>query len=194
MNPDGSITLWLDALRDREADAAGQLWDRYFRRMLALARQKLGETDRGVFDEEDVALSAFRTFCHTLQDGGLPDLKGRDDLWLLLAKITARKAISWQRRQNAKKRTPPGEPQDVNKVVDGQPFPDVQIIMAEECQRLIGSLEDPDHVQVATLKLDGFSNEEIADRIGYTRRTVQRMLVVIRETWSELIDEPDADV
>jgi DNA-directed RNA polymerase specialized sigma24 family protein len=59
--------------------------------------------------------------------------------------------------------------------------------------RLIDLLDEPLHVQVALLKLDGHTNDEIAESIGYTRRTVQRILTVIRQNWTALLEEGDAD-
>ncbi|MDA1016800.1 MAG: helix-turn-helix domain-containing protein [Planctomycetota bacterium] len=41
------------------------------------------------------------------------------------------------------------------------------------------------------LKLDGYTNEEIATQLGLTRRTIQRMFVPGREKWSALIQPRD---
>ena len=49
---------------------------------------------------------------------------------------------------------------------------------AEECQQLLQSLQDVDLVKVACLKLEGWTNEAIADEMKYTRRTIQRMLKI----------------
>jgi DNA-binding transcriptional regulator LsrR (DeoR family) len=52
-------------------------------------------------------------------------------------------------------------------------------MMAEECQQLFDLLQDESLVKVAVLKLEGWTNEEIATELGYTRRTIQRMLATI---------------
>ena len=44
-------------------------------------------------DEEDVALSAFDSFCRGAQRGRFPQLDDRDNLWRLLVVITSRKAV-----------------------------------------------------------------------------------------------------
>jgi hypothetical protein len=43
-------------------------------------------------DQEDVALSAFDSFCRNAEEGRFPHLDDRDNLWRLLVVITARKA------------------------------------------------------------------------------------------------------
>ena len=48
-------------------------------------------TCRRAADEEDVALSAFDSFCRGAEQGRFPQLDGRDDLWHLLVVITVRK-------------------------------------------------------------------------------------------------------
>jgi hypothetical protein len=41
MSPPGSVTVWIEALRQGDPLAAQQLWEGYFRRLVGLARQKL---------------------------------------------------------------------------------------------------------------------------------------------------------
>ena len=184
VNVDGSVTLWLQALQDRDDDAASRLWSRYFQRMTQVAARRVGQQQFGDFDEEDVALSAFDAFCRAFQNGHFPELKNRDDLWSLLTVITLRKAKDYERRNSAAKRKATGDQVALSAVGDTQQPPDVEAMMAEECQKLIERLNDPLHVRVALLKLDGLTNEEIAGEIGYTRSTVQRILNVIRGRWS----------
>jgi hypothetical protein len=55
-----------------------------------------------VADEEDVALSAFDSFCRGAEKGRFPRLQDCDDLWQLLFMITTRKAadlVEHERRQ-----------------------------------------------------------------------------------------------
>ena len=58
MYPEASVTHWINQLKAGDPDAAQKLWERYFRRLVSLARKK-----RRAADEEDVALSAFDSFC-----------------------------------------------------------------------------------------------------------------------------------
>ena len=63
-------------------------------------------------------------------------------------------------------------------------------ILAEECEHLLAQLDDEKLEQVVTLKLDGFSNEEIARQLGRSQRTVQRMLTLVLGIWNQDKDEP----
>jgi hypothetical protein len=55
-------------------------------------------TSRRIPDEEDVALSAFDSFCRAAEQGRFPRLGGRDDLWALLVLTTVRKAADLANR------------------------------------------------------------------------------------------------
>ena len=88
-----SVTRWISALKQGDQAAASGLWESYFRRLVGLARTRLHDVPRGIADEEDVALSAFDSFCRRAQTGQFPRLHDRDDLWQILALITVRKAI-----------------------------------------------------------------------------------------------------
>ncbi len=186
MTDDASVTLWLDRLRQGDRDAAQPLWERYFDRLVRLARQRLQGVRRAAADEEDVALSAFDSFCRAAERGRFPRLNDRDDLWRLLVVITARKAFDLARRQQALKH-------GGDRVVEGagalaalpapEPTPDFAALVAEECQRLLRKLGDERTRSVALLKMEGYDNEEIAGRLDCALRTVERKLARIREAW-----------
>ena len=92
MSASGSITALIERLQEGDHEAARLLWQRYYPRMVALARQKLKGAAPRVADEEDAALSAFDSFCRRAEQRQFPDLKDRDGLSALLVVLTARKA------------------------------------------------------------------------------------------------------
>ena len=92
MRPEASVTQWIERLKAGDPGAAQKLWERYFRRLVGLARQKLRAAPRRAADEEDVALSAFDSFCRGAGQDCFPRLHDRLDLWQLLVLLTARKA------------------------------------------------------------------------------------------------------
>src|SRR5271157_3764998 len=92
MDSSRGVTHWIGQLRAGDPVAAQQLWEGYFRRLVGLARGKLRGTSRRAADEEDVALSAFDSFCRGVEGGRFPQLKDRDGLWALLVLMTVRKA------------------------------------------------------------------------------------------------------
>ena len=79
MRPEASVTLWIDRLKIGDPDAAQKLWERYFRRLVGLARKKLRAAPRRAADEEDVALSAFDSFCRGAEQARFPQLHDRLD-------------------------------------------------------------------------------------------------------------------
>jgi hypothetical protein len=81
MAPGGSVTYWLHQLQAGDPQGAQHLWERYFIRLVGLARNKLQESPRRAADEEDVALSAFTSFCRGAEGGRFPRLQDRDNLW-----------------------------------------------------------------------------------------------------------------
>ena len=197
LQPDGSVTHWLGALEGGDAAAAQRLWERYFDRLVRLARAKLGAMPRGAADEEDVALSAFHSFCQGAARGRFPRLDDRDNLWRLLVTITARKALDQVRRQARQKRgggrvlvgsAQAGGEDDTDgagleQVVGQEPTPQFAAMVADECRRLLAALDDETLRQVALLRMEGYSDEEIAARVDCSLRTVSRKLALIRKAW-----------
>jgi hypothetical protein len=100
-----SITPWLSHLRAGHPEAAQRIWNRYFRRLVGLARKKLQGRRLGVADEEDVAISALDSFCRNARAGRFPQLTDTDCLWRFLVVITARKAARLLRDQGRQKRS-----------------------------------------------------------------------------------------
>lgn len=193
------VSDWVRRLKHGDGEAAMMLWHRYSKRMLSLSRRRLRATRPTAFDEEDVALSAFHAFCAAVKDGKFSQTDSRDDLWPLLATITNRKANDRLKSERAAKRSQPAEPihssfegisddSVLSKIADPEMGPEVQALMAEQCQRLLGVLGDPELEQIVVLKLEGFTNDEVAVQMKRTRRTIQRMLSLIRDKWQVEMD------
>jgi DNA-directed RNA polymerase specialized sigma24 family protein len=185
MSDEGSVSRWLGDLRAGDPAAAGPLWERYFGRLVALARARLRDAPRAAADEEDVALSAFTSFCRAAERGRFPDLRDRDGLWRLLVHITACKALQWRRHEARRKRAGATAAGGLEEVVGREPTPEFAAQVADECRRLLDRLGDPELVSIAVWKMEGRASEEIAARLGYVLRTVERKLRLIREIWSE---------
>src|SRR5207248_9778839 len=77
----GSVTALLERVKAGDHEAVRLLWQRYYPRLVGLARKKLQAAPLRVADEEDAALSAFNSFCRRAEQGQFPDLKDRDGLW-----------------------------------------------------------------------------------------------------------------
>jgi DNA-directed RNA polymerase specialized sigma24 family protein len=206
MSSSGSVSVWISELKNGDSLAAQRLWEGYFPRLVGLARKKLREMPRRVADEEDVALSAFDSFFSGAKAGRFPRVTGRDDLWPLLVTITARKALQLLRQQGRQKRgggnvrgdsafqaAPAGGPDEagLEQVVGSEPTPEFAAQMAEECQRLLGRLEVGDLRELAIMKMEGYSNEEIAAKLSCVPRTIERKVALIRSLWEEFASPPE---
>jgi hypothetical protein len=89
-----SVTAWLQALQAGDSGAADALWRRYFEKLVRLARQRLGDSPRRMADEQDVAMSVFKSLCEGVERGEFERLNDREDLWRLITTITGLRAIS----------------------------------------------------------------------------------------------------
>jgi DNA-directed RNA polymerase specialized sigma24 family protein len=191
VSADDPVTVWLGRLQAGDPAAARPLFHRYFRRLVGLARQRLRDTPRRAADEEDVALSAFDSFCRHAEGGRFPDLADRDSLWRLLAAFTLRKAGRHLRDAGRLKRggAAAAEPAAaLDEVLGREPDPGLAAELAEECDRLLAALGDDTLREVALLRMDGHSVEEVAARLGCAPRSVKRKLSVIREIWEREAD------
>jgi RNA polymerase sigma factor (sigma-70 family) len=196
-----SVSRWLDGLKVGDGKDIQRLWDRYFEKLVRLAGARLPGHGRRTFDEEDVALSAFYSFCDRASRGQFPDLADRDDLWRLLATITTRKVINILRHQSRQKRggnrllgeSALGVETDSSGGIAGflgrEPSPEAAAEFTEAYDRLFAKLEDPTLKTIALRKLEGMSSGEIADELGTSRRTVDRKLRLIRAIWEEEFPE-----
>jgi DNA-directed RNA polymerase specialized sigma24 family protein len=197
----GSVTRWIGVLKEGDQAAAQAVWERYFDRLVRLARKRLAGRPGGFEDEEDAALSAFDSFCAGLARGRFTQLADRDDLWKLLVVITARKAAAQVDRRRTLKRggawtrvdAGHGSSSDGDSAGDGslaalvtqEPTPEFAAMVAEETGRLLARLGDEQLRQIALDRMEGYTTDEIAARLGCARRTVARRLDLIRQLWSE---------
>jgi hypothetical protein len=162
--------------------------------MVALARGRLRGRPRRAADEEDVALSAFDTFCRRAEQGRFPDLHDREGLWRLLFTLTERKAAGLARHEGRQRRgggTTVGEADLTDPAGDGldafagrEPTPEFVALLTDEFEARLASLETDDLRTIAVAKMEGLTTDEIVARVGRSPRTVARKLELIRILWS----------
>jgi RNA polymerase sigma factor (sigma-70 family) len=182
MSAEDAITVWINELKAGERAPVEKLLTRYFERLVHLARTRLGGHPGLAAYDEDVALSAFKSLCLGAEQGRFPRLDDRDDLWRLLAMITIRKSIDLARRQQSRT-APAGD--EVEALLSREPTPELAAELADEFRGLLSRLDDERLKSIALLKVEGHSNEEIAQRLGCGLRSVERKLHRIRALWQE---------
>jgi DNA-directed RNA polymerase specialized sigma24 family protein len=189
-----SVTAWIDQLRAGDRAAAEPLWRDYFQRLVGLARVKLrGRLPSAMAGPEDVALSAFKSFCRGAEQGRFPQLSDRYDLWRLLFVITERKAIDLVNHEKAEKRgggkvrhegSLGGESTaPFDKISSQRLTPEQAALVAEQFRLLLDALKDETLQAVAVAKMEGYTNKEIAKRINRSEPAVERKLNRIRKIW-----------
>ncbi len=186
MGGENSISLWIAALREGDDSAAAALWDRYFHRLMGVARSRMKSLPRTTYDEEDIALSTFWVLCQKLREGRYPELDNRDALWNVMLTVLIRKVLERVDYEKAEKR---GPAVSFSSGIDAAGPQDLSHMVSEECEHLLAKLDDDELERVVAMKLDGFSNEDIASQEGKSVRTVQRMLGLIRGIWLKDIDD-----
>jgi DNA-directed RNA polymerase specialized sigma24 family protein len=200
MSNDDPVPLWIEELRNADQAAARNLWNHFVSRLYELGRKKLRPETRRVYDEEDAAQSAFHSVCAGIAAGRFPALESRENLWHLLVVITARKVAHRHRHDQQQSR-------DVNRnlsdsifvksydhsppagfelTISCEPTPEFAAEFVETCEFLFESLDDPALKQVVTLRMEGYTDAEVADLLRCSRRTVQRRLEVVRRHWGRL--------
>lgn len=174
------------------------LWRQYYERLVRYARTRLGTLPRRDADEEDVALSAMKSFYRGWSEGRFPQINDPDDLWKLLLTITARKANKRIRYQRAEKRGSGkvrGESvfgdsaTGLDEVLAAGPSAEEAEQIVSQCEEMLELLPDESLARIAVLKLEGFTNEEIADQLQCALRTVERKLFRVRLSWNHLLEE-----
>ncbi|MCA9257673.1 MAG: hypothetical protein KDA61_00680 [Planctomycetales bacterium] len=183
----GSVSLWLSRLRKGDDDAADQLWKRYFHRLSSVAQQRL-RNHNVLADGEDVALDTLKSAFLRLLDGRLSSVRDRTNLWPLLIKITLRKTrreIEWS---YAQKRTPhaSSDIDDAALLRSAAPSPEFAADIADELDHLFRQVDDEILNRIASLRLQGFTVNEISGEIGVGQRTVARKIARIRQEWLSL--------
>ncbi len=188
MSSTDGFTTWMDELQQGKPDAAQRLWESYFERLTRLARLKMAHAPRRVADEEDLALAALDSFCRGAQQGRFPKLDDRDDLWQILVMLTARKVLDQRDHDRRLKRGGGSvrgesafgnqdlEPRGIEQIVGTEPTPEMVAEFAEQFDRLLELLEDPDLRRIALGKLEGLTNAELAAQRQCGLRSIERKL------------------
>jgi len=191
-----SPTYWLPALQQGDDQAADRLWQEYFVKIVRLAKRRMEGLRLRAADEEDIALSAMNSFCRMAQNREEP-IADSQELWRLLATIVKRKVNKERQYQFAAKRqehrlvgesgiSPPRSDDekenrnDLAQLPGRDPSPELAVELAETWERI---LELPQAKEIVLLKYDGYSNSEIAEKMGCSTRTVQRAVEKIKKEW-----------
>ena len=176
---------YLDLWQAGDQAAAQKLFDRYVNQVMKMARNHINRRLAGRVDAEDIVQSVFRTFFQRARKGQF-HVEGADDLCKLLARITVRKTfrqIAYHKRakRDAGAESSQGDAtQEVllNKLESG-PSPDEAAAFLDYLEHFLGQLR-PEDRQILELRMEGYNNMEIAEKLGISDRKIRRLLERMR--------------
>lgn len=176
----------VDQWRAGDEQAAQQLFDKYAERLLALARRRISHRLHSRVDPEDVVQSVFRTFFARAKEGQFR-IEEQDDLAKLLVRITVHKTLRQVEFHKAAKRDPSqetsqgGEGHDrLREVLDSEPTPQAALAFLDQLEHFLSQLPPGDR-QILEMRLQGYSNAEIAEKLGVYDRKIRRVIERVRD-------------
>ncbi len=190
MTPDAPALSDPNGLSDRsllrrvthgQESAAEEIHRRYANRILALARSQLPSCLLPRADADDVAQSVFRAFFDQARQG-FYEVPDGESLWQLLAVVTINKVRALRAhhaRQRRDFRTTQFDAPDLGT----DSTIEAELVVRDVLNRL-SSVERT----AIQLRLDGYEVSEIADRIGRSKRSVERVLQHARQSLLEFFD------
>lgn len=168
--------LLLTHLHNGDERAADQIYHRFAGRLRQLANAKFSKLLRSRLDADDIVQSVFRRFFEA-SNGGHYDCPTDEELWSVLMVITLNRLRTEEIFQRAGKR-------DVRRMVNVEALEELtsfsKSTFASTCLR--DAVEEalqqmPEHFgRVIRLRLEGFEVSEIAEEVGRSKRTIERIL------------------
>lgn len=187
---------WLQKLLDGEGEVVRDFWQQYGDRLSKLAGRQLNAKLQRRVEADDVVQSACRTFFRRAEAGQF-ELEESESLWRLLCAIVVNKARMKVRFHLQDKRgvhheedqshAPDEKPREF--AVADSPAPDEVAEFNDQFEFLMSAL-DEEEKQIIQYKLEDLTNDEIAEKMDCSERTVRRIFSRIR---SRLIDQWEGD-
>jgi RNA polymerase sigma-70 factor (ECF subfamily) len=185
--PDPAEDRYLvDLFRQGDQDAAREIVDRYLDRLLTLARRRISQRLASRVDPEDIVQSVFRTFFVRIKEGQFV-FQDQDDLCKLLMRITLHKTLRQVAYHKAAKRdpsleTPQGEhhSEQLSALFDQEPTQEATVTFLDQLEHFLTQLR-PQEREILEMRLQGYSNEEIAKKLGIYDRKIRRVIEHVRD-------------
>lgn len=187
---DGSLVR---SIRAGDDSAATDLFERYVARLKRLAGRELAHELSGRLDSEDITQSVFRTFFRRLGEGRY-DVPEGETIWNLLAVITLNKVRSIGSHHRASKR-------DIRKSSAADLASLGNVLATSEdairilhltIQDVVGDLPAVQQ-QIIHLRLEENDIASISQKVGRSKRTVERVLQGFRADLQKAIDDQPVD-
>lgn len=173
--------------REGSEDAATVLYKRYATRLQRMAERQTDAKMASRIDPEGIVQSMFRTFFRRVTDGQYQVAEG-DDLWNLLLVMSLnklRKEAARQRtaKRDIKKTQPLVEADQESRQTDNQAF----IVLKMTINEVLENISDAER-EIVKLRISGNEVNQIAEKTGRAKRSVERILHKFRQLLSDSID------
>lgn len=189
MDAPRSVSKQLERAKAGHNSAFDYLHKRYEQEFREFVLARLDQRNRGAWNEEDIVQEAFVAFYKKMKNGDYPDLCDRVAFRALLMKFLYRRTLKQLRDDNRKKR-------DARRVVQNSPFPDHaiqsyrgakpsqenEVASRDEFEQIMNCLDEEIMREILRLKRDGFTHKEIAESLGVSKSTIERLVRSIRES------------
>ena len=186
----------LEELRAGDHEAATTLYRRYAKRLRQLIRSKCSAALARRLDADDILQSVFHAFFKGAK-GGCYQVPAGEELWPLLLVIALNKIRTQGSYHRAAKRDvrltcgldeSKWARQSVMGLETSEPMPLLQLVANEALERI-----PPSQREIIQMRVAGHEVEEIAQLVGRSKRTVERILQTCRQQLSELLEEAESN-
>lgn len=191
---DARWTQLIEGLRRSDDQILREFYERYDGALHLIVRRRLSPAFLRRFDSDDVVQSTLRTFFRRVQTGNVEMLEGQR-LWNLLCAIALTKLREKVRFHSRMRRAiqrecslqrPEGAVNLGAELAVPECSPSTEVDFADAFEAILQSLDEKDRL-VIDLRLQGRSSQEVAEELGVSERTVQRMLVRLAERFESLL-------
>lgn len=184
MDNANSSSDFIDRVNAVDESAIAEIDRRYRTRLCSLVERELGRRFAPREDPEDAVQSAMRSLFRGLK-GGRFHIDHSGALWRLLATLVHRKVQKHVEHHAAAKRSPAREAPLNDAPRDREPSAE-EVACAAELLSAVSDRLSEDDAEIFQLKLQDFSNAEIALETGLTQAQVRYRVEQIRETLFDL--------
>ncbi|MCH8923647.1 MAG: sigma-70 family RNA polymerase sigma factor [Planctomycetes bacterium] len=177
----------ISAYRGGDEEAAAELFERYYQRLIELIRRQMGWRLKQVEGSVDVAQSVLRSFFKQLREKQVT-VGPNDDLWPLLVTVALNKIRNrgkfWTRqRRDLRRQSPLVEGLDP---LERDPSPDDAAVVKDLIDQLLSPFSGRRR-QIVELILQGEPVKSIAEQVGTTERTIYNTRLAAATTLEKLL-------
>ena len=179
---EASINTAITRIKDCSIEQENYIFNKYIGMIISLASKKIDGRFRARIDPESIAMSVMESFFDGVRCDKF-DFDNWEMVYGLLVKITLRKSHNRNVLHGAQKRSASGPGGEVVPDIGFEewqagysgPGPEEEVIARDLLEVIRSRLKEKEAL-LLDLKLAGYSRDEIADALGYSTRTVDRLI------------------